>query len=51
MQRTVLVTFGVLLISGSVTEVAAASQHHHKGRTLAAIFRSGLLAKKLRCPP
>jgi hypothetical protein len=29
MQRTVLVMFGVLLISGSVVQMAAASEHHH----------------------
>jgi hypothetical protein len=28
MQRTVLVMFGVLLISGSVVEMATASEHH-----------------------
>jgi hypothetical protein len=29
MQRTFLVMFGVLLISGSAVETAAASEHHH----------------------
>jgi hypothetical protein len=29
MQRTAFVMFGVLLISGSVVEIAAASEHHH----------------------
>jgi hypothetical protein len=29
MQRTVLIMFGVLLISGSAVQVAAASEHNH----------------------
>jgi hypothetical protein len=31
MQRTVLIMFGVLLISGSAVQMAAAAEHHHKG--------------------
>ena len=31
MHRTVLIMFGVLLISGSAVQIAAASEHHHKG--------------------
>jgi len=30
MQRTALTIFGVLLISGLVVQVAAASEHHHR---------------------
>ena len=31
MQRIFLIMFGVLLISGSVVQMAAAAEHHHKG--------------------
>lgn len=31
MQKTVLVMFGALLISGSVIQTAAASEHRHNG--------------------
>ena len=31
MQRIVLLVFAVLLISGPAVQMAAASEHHHKG--------------------
>ena len=32
MQKTVLTTFGALLISGMSVQIAAASEHHHRSK-------------------